>query len=130
LPSFRKRRFGWPAPWLTTITLNVCRECWRSPSHKLGSKSHSLDLRSDLNDSLSACGLDPETAAIKAEREVLLMNAIDRLPADMKVVVILHDYQGFEHAAIATMTGQNAATIRKRYSRALTKLREILQEVL
>jgi RNA polymerase sigma-70 factor (ECF subfamily) len=119
-----------PVPWLTTITLNLCRERWRSPSHKLESQTRSLDLQSDLKASLAAKDADPETATIQAERETLLMNAIRKLPSDMRAVVILHDYQGYEHSVIATMVGENAATIRKRYSRALGKLREFLQDVL
>jgi len=119
-----------PGPWLTTITLNTCRERWRSPSHKLASRSQSLDHRADLKEVLSAKGNDPEAAAIKAEREALLMNAILKLPEAMRTVVILHDYKGIEHENIATMVGENAATVRKRYSRALTKLRDFLQDVL
>ena len=55
---------------------------------------------------------------------------IAQLPEAMRLVVVLHDLQGLTHEQICGMIDESAVVVRKRYSRALVKLREILQDVL
>ena len=45
-------------------------------------------------------------------------------------MVLLHDYQGLSHEEVAGVLGVSHAAVRKRYSRALTRLHDELKEVL
>ncbi len=58
------------------------------------------------------------------------MNALMKLPCALREIIVLHDYHGLSHEEIATVVGARGAAIRKRYSRALAKLREHLKGVI
>jgi DNA-directed RNA polymerase specialized sigma24 family protein len=44
-------------------------------------------------------------------------------------VIVLHDYQGLGHQEIAEIVNVSYSAVRKRYSRALSALGEILEEI-
>jgi len=117
-----------PAAWLAGITTNACRDLWRSRAHRMGKESSSLDDNPVVAARLASPGPDPEQDADRGEREALVQAALQELPDPMREVVVLHDYQGLTHDEIASMTGATHAAIRKRYSRALDRLGEILKE--
>jgi RNA polymerase sigma-70 factor (ECF subfamily) len=110
-----------PAPWLSTIAYNACRDVWRSGAHRMGRRSASIEQNAAVAARL-AHGSDPEREAIGAERERLVREAIARLPEAMRTVVLLHDYDGLDHQEIADVLKVNHAAARKRYSRALAEL--------
>jgi RNA polymerase sigma-70 factor (ECF subfamily) len=118
-----------PAPWLSTIAYNACRDLWRSGAHRMGRRSASIEQDAAVAPRLSH-GNDPEREAIGAERERLVREAIARLPEAMRTVVLLYDYEGLNHQEIAEVLNVNHAAARKRYSRALAELGKLLREKL
>ncbi len=119
-----------PGPWLMTITANLCRERWRSARERFDRRLRSLDAEPELAAVVPAGGADPELATEQQDRQEKLMEAIGRLAPPLRSVVVLHDFQGLSHEEIAPMVGARPAAVRKRYSRALAKLRDYLQDVL
>jgi RNA polymerase sigma-70 factor (ECF subfamily) len=119
-----------PGPWLTTITYNVARDRWRSSSDRMERQSSSIDDQPELAHVLRDAGPDPEQGALASERESLVQEALMRLPESAREVIVLHDYQGHTHERVAEILGSSHAAIRKRYSRALQTLGEILREML
>ncbi len=119
-----------PGPWLMTITANLCKERWRSRSGRQEKQTFSLDATPDAVANVPAVGADPETEVLAGDRARSLEQAIGRLPEAMRLVVVLHDMQGLTHEEISEVTGDAPPAVRKRYSRALMKLREMLQDVL
>lgn len=119
-----------PSPWLTTIAYNVCRDRWRSSSDRMERRSASLDDQPEIALRLRADGADPEEEALAAERERWVQDALLRLPESAREVIVLHDYQGLPHDEVAELLGSSHAAIRKRYSRALQSLGEILREMM
>lgn len=117
-----------PGPWLTTIAYNCCRDMWRSAGHRMRRQSTSLDEKPELGKFLASTGSDPESEAVRAERAQLVQEAIDELPEKQREIVILHDYHGMTHDAIAPLVGASHAAVRKRYSRALAALGNLLAE--
>jgi RNA polymerase sigma-70 factor (ECF subfamily) len=117
-----------PSPWLTTIAYNACRDLWRSSSHRMSRDSSSFDERPELTNHMPAGGRDPEQSVLAKEREAIVQKAIESLPFQQREVVLLHDYQGLTHDQIAKVIGTSHAAVRKRYSRALSALGEILTE--
>jgi RNA polymerase sigma-70 factor (ECF subfamily) len=116
-----------PVPWLMTIAHNACRDLWRSNAWKLTRRAASLDGDSPLAETLSRGTNDPERDALSSERERLVQEALLRLPEPLRVAIVMHDYQGLGHDEIAAITGVNHAAVRKRYSRALTALGQLLK---
>jgi len=117
-----------PTPWILTITTNVCRDIFRSASHRMGKASVSLDEEPEFGASLVPDRNTPEEDLLGKEREELVQEAIQRLPDPLREVVLLHDYQDLGHQEIAEIVGASYAAVRKRYSRALTALGEILED--
>lgn len=117
-----------PAPWLLTITTNLCREKWRSRQGRQDRQTLSLDAKPAYAADVASVQATPEQQAEVADQGRLLEAALAHLPEPMRLVVVLHDLQGQTHAEIAGMLDEAAPAVRKRYSRALVKLRELLQD--
>ncbi len=119
-----------PAPWLTVITTNACRDVWRSGAFRMTQASRSIEDDPESGVTLTPGRNDPEADALAAERERLVQAAIGKLPEALRVPLVLHDFQGLDHEEIARELGIQHAAARKRYSRALTALAAILKETL
>jgi RNA polymerase sigma-70 factor (ECF subfamily) len=118
-----------PAPWLSTIAYNTCRDLWRSGAYRLGRRSASIEQDAAVTARLGH-GDDPERALLRAERERLVREAIAELPEPLRAAVLLYDYEGLSHQEIAQLMNVNHAAARKRYSRALAALGKRLREKL
>jgi len=117
-----------PGPWLMTITANLCRETWRSKAGQQAKRTASLDDKPELAAALASGGAGADEKILDADRDRFLSAAIDNLPEAMRLVVVLHDMQGMTHEEISGITGDEPSAVRKRYSRALQKLRELLPD--
>jgi RNA polymerase sigma-70 factor (ECF subfamily) len=118
-----------PAPWLTAIAYNACRDLWRSGAYRLDRRSGSLD-DPEVAPRLTGGTNDPERDLIARERERLVQDAIGSLSEEARAIVLMHDYQGLNHMEIAEILGIEHAAARKRYSRALATLGRLLKEKL
>ncbi len=116
-----------PAPWLTTIACNACRDVWRSGPYRMGRRSDALDDPA-VAPRLASPDLDPERAMLATERERGVRAAVARLPEPLRLAVLLHDYQGLSHEHAARLQGIHPAAARKRYSRALAALGALLRQ--
>lgn len=115
-----------PAPWLVTITTNVCRDLWRSAAYRVSRRA------ADVSDPLTAATLstgrnDPEQDSLRSEREQLVQAALLELPAPLRESILLHDYQGLDHREVADTLHIAHDAARKRYSRALAALEKLLR---
>ena len=115
-----------PAPWLATITTNVCRDVWRSGQYRMSRRA------ADVHDPAAAASLssgrnDPEADTLSSERERLVQEALLALPEPLRASIVLHDYQGLDHRAVADVLHIAHDAARKRYSRALAALAERLR---
>ena len=116
-----------PGPWLTTIAYNVCRDRWRSSAGRMERQSSSVDDRPELAHHLRDERPDPQDELLGDERAQMVQRALTELPEAAREVIVLHDYEGIPHDRIAEMLGASHAAIRKRYSRAVKALGEILK---
>ncbi len=115
-----------PAPWLTTITTNVCRDLWRSGAYRMSKRA------ADIDDPVAAAGLssgrnDPEADALSTERERIVQQALLELPEPLRTAIVLHDYQDMDHREVAGVLNIAHDAARKRYSRALAALEQKLR---
>jgi RNA polymerase sigma-70 factor (ECF subfamily) len=115
-----------PAPWLVTITTNVCRDLWRSGAYRMSRRAADVDDPA-VAASLSSGRNDPEQDALGAERERLVQAALLELPEPLRTSIVLHDYQGLDHREVAAVLNIAHDAARKRYSRALAALERKLR---
>lgn len=69
----------------------------------------------------------PSLAAMRKERALLLADALGRLPADNREVLILRHLEGLEFPELARRMDRSAGAVRVLWTRALKKLRAELQ---
>jgi RNA polymerase sigma factor (sigma-70 family) len=96
--------------WLTTIGI-------RTAYARFGG---SADVETDLFDDLAAPSHAGPASAIDLER------ALSRLTDRQRVVVVLHDVEGFTHQEIAVQLGIASGTAKATLSRARSALRRLL----
>ncbi len=117
-----------PLSWILTITGNLCRDHHRSFAAKVtrGSGQAEDDHEGPVG-RLAGDDPGPEDQALARERERVVQEALLELPEQLREVVLLRDYEGFDHNTIAGMLGSSSSAVRKRYSRALARLGELLE---
>lgn len=108
--------------WLLRITVNVCRQWWRG---NFGRHQRTTPLFADDNDALLANLVDdPGTSGNAAALDQ--RQAVNRLPTDLRVVVVLRYYGDLNASEIADVLTIPSATVRTRLRRALNILRDKL----
>lgn len=70
----------------------------------------------------------PEEALLRKEREQIIRAAIDALPPDYKVVLVLRDLEGLSNEAVAEVVGASILAVKARLHRARLVLRGKLDQ--
>jgi len=96
--------------WLYRICVTFCRNRLQSSSFKFLKNT-------------------PEQEYAHKEKQEFIAQAIGRLPADQREVIILCDLESLKYEEIAAVTGINIGTVRSKIARARQKLREELKEL-
>jgi len=115
-----------PMPWLASIVWNSCRDHWRSAPHRMLRRSADVTAPA-VAAMLPADGSDPAQEFQLAERERIVQGALCELPESLRAVVVLHDFAGLDLNEVAAAIGVSHAAARKRHSRALERLGELLR---
>ena len=114
-------------PWLMQITVNVCRQ-WRR-GLKGQQQAHLQSLPEDTDTQhlhiLAMLESDPGTSNHTGALD--LRAAINALPTDLRVVVVLRFYAGLDATEIGGVLNIPPGTVRSRLHRALLQMRERLQ---
>jgi RNA polymerase sigma-70 factor, ECF subfamily len=94
------------------------------------------ELADDLDRSsraLAGCVMAPQSTpsqqAARREQAVLLADALERLPAHYREVIILHHLEGLSLAESARRMGRTPDSVEKLWTRALLQLRGVLGEM-
>jgi RNA polymerase sigma-70 factor (ECF subfamily) len=100
--------------WLYRVTVNLCfdRARLRRPSQEL----------SDL----PSRDCSAEAAVLIEEKKRRLMAALAMLPAKERAAVVLREIEGLSTAEVAAALGSSEVTVRSQISKALVRLRGIL----
>lgn len=111
-------------PWLNQIVTNIFYDYL---------KKHTNDKKIDLdNDKLleikDKIGCEPGEKCLFSEMEKLIKAAILSLPDNLRIVIILREYEGLSYDDIAKITNTAIGTVKSRISRARLKLQEELRE--
>jgi RNA polymerase sigma-70 factor (ECF subfamily) len=124
-------------PWLRTIAWDRLVEAHRRHLHA-GRRSvarevpWSLPLPDEsagrLADRLVASGTSPSRRLIRAELRDRLKTALDRLPPRDREVLVMRHLEQMEVAEIAAVLGLTAGAVMTRNTRALARLRALLDD--
>lgn len=121
-------------PWLRQITRNLARDHLRRsqarPGDRPGASDWSNDCSGDCSSELAQTGAAPgdgEAAALQAERDRLIRDALDAMPGESREVLTLFYREGQSSKQVAKLLGLSDAAVRKRLSRARSGLRAELE---
>ncbi len=113
------------SPWLGRVVYNQFiddkRRYGRTPLKLVGSDADVEDLAATANGS-------PANAASRAEAQGRIIEALKKIAEEQRVVLVLHDVEGYKLKEIHELTGVPVGTLKSRLSRARARLRVLLQK--
>ena len=125
LESFRGGSFK---SWLLRIVSNTCYDVLRSRKRRATDSLDNLPTGQEHASSLADQAADPAFHAERMELGAAIERAVQQLPFEQRLVVILCDIHGYSYEEIAETTEQPLGTVKSRISRGRTKLRSLLQQ--
>jgi RNA polymerase sigma-70 factor (ECF subfamily) len=117
LPSFRPG--AEPRPWLLRIVANAARNRRRGSSRRAA-----LGLRLAEDPLSGGAAPSPEGSVLADERREALLEAIERLKPDDRLVIGLRWFVELDEAAMAAALNVPRGTVKSRLARAMRRLRE------
>lgn len=123
LESFRGGSFK---SWLMRIVTNTCYDVLRANKRRPTDSLDDLPVEQDHAQQLIDPQASPEVEAERGELQALIGRAINALPDDQRLALILCDVEGYAYDEIVQITGANMGTVKSRISRARGRVREIL----
>lgn len=123
------------ASWIFRIAHNSCLDVLRARQRKKNIQTVPFDPQSvqvdDPDGGVVVQAADPcpnpEEQLTQNEQEALIAEKLSLLPEMQRMVVVLHDVEGFSYQEIAEIVGTNIGTIRSRLHYGRLKLREMLE---
>lgn len=139
LNAFRNlKSFNGPAnglkAWLLRIAVNACydhlRRRQRRPTESLEglSVTTSEQAHTSAADRVVDPTPGPEQRSLGSETAAAIQAAIDRLPYEQRMTVILCDVQGLSYEETAQAMSVELGTVKSRLSRARAQLRDMLTQ--
>lgn len=118
--------------WIYRIAVNDCKNKLTSRQYRRRRRMVRLDNPGGENICPPEIGEDrltPRAIVEGKERQFLIQKAINSLPPEQKMVVVLRDIEGLPYEEIARVSGLNLGTVKSRLFRARAELREKLKEL-
>ena len=114
-----------PGPWLCRVMYNLFIDERRRFARR---RLHTVEEGQLVGDGLEGMpGIeDPVRDNERLEQLVLLDKALAQLSDEHRIVVLLHDTEGYKLTEIQELTGAPVGTVKSRLHRARARLREIL----
>ena len=113
--------------WLLRIITNTCYDALRAQKRR---PTSSLESEEDEDPDHDVRWLDPaerpEAYVVRQELAEAIQDAIQKLPPDQRITLILSDIEGLDYQEIADATNTALGTVKSRLSRARARLRELL----
>lgn len=127
--NVRSFRGGSFRSWLLRIATNTCydqlRVRKRRPTVSIDENTNDDDDSTPLQ--LADSGESPDDIALRRELAGAIQQALETLPEEQRIIVILSDIEGLAYEEIAQITGANLGTVKSRLSRGRTRLRDSLR---
>ncbi len=115
--------------WLYKVAKNRClmsrRKSKFAPAHELSLEELMPD-RKELEQLSSDGSINPESFAIRSEQASRLRDAVQKLPPQYRIVLVLRDMEGLTDDEVSEITGVRPGTVRVRLHRARLFVRKEL----
>lgn len=115
--------------WLYKVAKNRClmsrRKSKFAPAHEL-SLDELMPDRNELEQLSMEGRINPESLAIRSEQASRLRDAVQKLPPQYRIVLVLRDMEGLSDDEVAEITGVRPGTVRVRLHRARLFVRKEL----
>ena len=112
-------------PWLLRIAANLCRDELRRRGRR-PSTSLDIALEAGMPDPPDD-DPSPDTSVLTSELRSKLEAALQQLPEDQRIALVLCDVEGLDYNEIATVMSTSLGTVKSRIARARQKMRDLLQ---
>lgn len=113
--------------WLLRIITNTCYDALRARKRR---PTSSLESEEDGDVDHDIRWLDPaerpDAYVMRQELAAAIQAAIQQLPADQRITLILSDIEGLDYQEIAAATHTALGTVKSRLSRARARVRDLL----
>jgi len=118
--------------WLYRVTVNTCKNRIASAGYRRERETVRIngwaDPESDARPlEIRDCTYAPNGAFERREREEEVQRAMDTLPDDQRLVVVLRDIEGLSYEEISVISGLKLGTVKSNIARARRRLREKLK---
>lgn len=117
---------AWLFRILTNAYINVYRKRQREPAKIPQDDVEEFDLYQELKDHDPQFSATPETIVLDALVDSDILEAIDDLPEQFRLAVILSDIEGFSYAEMAEIMGVPMGTVMSRLHRGRKALQKRL----
>ena len=121
------------AVWLYTVTRNRCWRMRRKPAHapaRMLSLDDLMPSYEEIGLLLQDGGIGPESSLLRSEKHQLLHQATLRIPASLRIVLVLHDMEELTTEQVAQILDLRQGTVRIRLHRARLTVRKEMKQLL
>jgi len=109
--------------WISTITANLCRDYFKSKEYHYSNLSVADE---NTIENIISSNKGQEEIIDAQKRQKIILKAVDSLPAKLRKIVILFEFEELSYEQIAHKTGLPQGTVKSR----LFNARKILSEKL
>jgi RNA polymerase sigma-70 factor (ECF subfamily) len=112
--------------WILRIVTNSCYDQLRVKQRRPATSLDEILPEGDHLGLMRDPAELPEEHVLREEMGETIQKALQGLPTDQRVTVILSDIQGLEYREIAEVTGASLGTVKSRLSRGRARLRDYI----
>lgn len=122
-----------PGPWLARVLYRLYVDEYRRsrlrPNPAADYRDNDGgDEQDPITEAEAGPELDPETLAERAYDSALLQRALDLLPEEQRVVILLHDVEDYRLTELSDLLEVPVGTLKSRLHRARRRLRKLLAD--
>jgi RNA polymerase sigma-70 factor (ECF subfamily) len=112
--------------WLHRIAVNTVLMHLRQKNSRGGTQPSLDDLTADGEPSGEVFGKE-DLRLSRAIDRLSLIHAVEQLPPGYRMIFVLHDIEGYDHAEIAGLLGCSVGNTKSQLHKARLRLRKVLQ---
>jgi RNA polymerase sigma-70 factor, ECF subfamily len=114
--------------WLLRIATNRCYDMLRAERRRRAESFDAQPVEQEPWWSSESPTEDPDGFTARQEVSGYLEAALQRLPDDQRLAIVLHDVHGYSYDEIAAISEVSLGTVKSRISRGRARLRDLLLE--